>query len=324
MTNETYLETAQNVLGLEIDGLRALREALEPGQSLAAAFTKAVDTIKSSSGRIMVCGMGKSGHIGRKIAATLASTGEAASFVHPGEASHGHLGMITKNDVVLALSNSGETAELGDTIAYCGRFNIPLIAITSGRDSSLGSQADICLLLPKAPEACGETRAPTTSTTMTLALGDALAVALLRDKGFAASDFKNFHPGGKLGAALRKVGDIMNTRDKLPLCAPDASISEVTAVIARDNFGCVGITEGKTLIGVITDGDLRRHIGPDLHTMRAADIMSDSPIYIDEHMLAADALNILTGKHITALFVCKNKQPVGIVHIHDVLKLGVA
>lgn len=319
-----FLKTAREVIALERDGLDALSAALRGDLPLGQSFVKAVDLIKSARGRIIVSGMGKSGHIGRKIAATLASTGEPASFVHPGEASHGDLGMISKDDIVLALSNSGETAELSDIIGYCGRFDIPLMAITSGTDSTLGQAADICLGLPKCPEACGETRAPTTSTTMTLALGDALCVALLRDKGFQASDFKNFHPGGKLGAALRKVSDIMARHDRLPLCAPDDSIADVTQIIARDNFGCVGIVEGEALVGVITDGDLRRALTPDLMTKTASDVMTRNPVFVTEDTLAADALGLLTSKHITALFVCRDNRPVGLVHIHDMLSLGVA
>jgi len=318
-----YLITALGVIDLEMRGLETLHGAL--GKSpLDEAFVKAVDLIKAAPGRVMVSGMGKSGHIGRKIAATLASTGEPASFVHPGEASHGDLGMISTQDVVLALSNSGETKELSDMLAYCKRFDIPLIAITSGAQSSLGKAADALLLLPPAQEACGETRAPTTSTTMTLAMGDALAVALLRDKGFRADDFKNFHPGGKLGAALLKVGDIMNSGGKLPLCAPSDSIADVTQTIAKNNFGCAGITEGGALVGVITDGDLRRHISPKLHSQTAKDVMTHDPVFVTPNTLAADALGLMARKHITSLFVCEGGAPVGILHIHDVLDLGVA
>ena len=323
MTQTPYIDIALDVLKLEMQGLAALSASLESGPS-AQNFVRAVEIIKAAPGRVIVSGMGKSGHIGKKIAATLASTGEPASFVHPGEASHGDLGMISGSDVVLALSNSGETKELSDIIAYCGRFNIPLISITSGHESSLATASDVCLLLPKADEACGETRAPTTSTTMTLALGDALCVALLRDKGFAAKDFKNFHPGGKLGAALRKVGDIMSPPDRLPLCAPDVSISEASQIIAKNNFGCVGITKDDRLIGVITDGDLRRHMSADLHTKTAADVMTKSPVFVTPDTLAADALGLMSQKHITSLFVCDGGRPIGLLHIHDMLELGVA
>lgn len=323
MTQTSPIKTALEVIALETAGLGALAQSLETGV-LAQAFIGAIDLIKAAPGRVIVSGMGKSGHIGRKIAATLASTGEPASFVHPGEASHGDLGMISTSDVVLALSNSGETKELSDIIAYCGRFDIPLISITSGAGSSLASASDVCLLMPKADEACGETRAPTTSTTMTLALGDALCVALLRDKGFEAKDFKNYHPGGKLGAAFKKVGDVMNPADTLPLCLPDATIAQVSDIIAKNNFGCSGIIENGKLTGVITDGDLRRHLSADLLTQTAADVMTKNPVFVTPDTLAADAMAVLAQKHITSLFVCKDGAPVGLLHIHDMLELGVA
>ena len=321
MTQTPHIKTALDVIALEAKGLDALAQSLENGP-LADAFVRAVNIIKTAPGRVIVSGMGKSGHIGRKIAATLASTGEPASFVHPGEASHGDLGMISRSDVVLALSNSGETKELSDMMAYCGRFDIPLLSITSGENSSLASASDVCLLMPKADEACGETRAPTTSTTMTLALGDALCVALLRDKGFEAKDFKSFHPGGKLGAAFKKVGDVMNPADRLPLCAPDAGIEKVSETIAQNNFGCVGIVEGGKLTGVITDGDLRRHLSADLLSQTAKDVMTKNPVFVTEDTLAADALGVLAEKHITTLFVCRGGAPVGLLHIHDMLELG--
>ena len=321
MTQTSHIQTALDVIALERSGLDALTKSLESGP-LSEAFVRAVDIIKSAPGRVIVSGMGKSGHIGRKIAATLASTGEPASFVHPGEASHGDLGMISRSDVVLALSNSGETKELSDMMAYCGRFDIPLLSITSGENSSLASASDVCLLMPKADEACGETRAPTTSTTMTLALGDALCVALLRDKGFEAKDFKSFHPGGKLGAAFKKVGDVMNPADRLPLCAPDAGIEKVSETIAQNNFGCVGIVDGGKLTGVITDGDLRRHLSADLLSQTAKDVMTKNPVFVTEDTLAADALGVLAEKHITTLFVCRDGAPVGLLHIHDMLELG--
>ena len=321
MTQTPHIKTALDVIALEAKGLDALAQSLENGP-LADAFVRAVNIIKTAPGRVIVSGMGKSGHIGRKIAATLASTGEPASFVHPGEASHGDLGMISRSDVVLALSNSGETKELSDMMAYCGRFDIPLLSITSGENSSLASASDVCLLMPKADEACGETRAPTTSTTMTLALGDALCVALLRDKGFEAKDFKSFHPGGKLGAAFKKVGDVMNPADRLPLCAPDAGIDKVSETIAQNNFGCVGIVEGGKLTGVITDGDLRRHLSADLLSQTAKDVMTKNPVFVTEDTLAADALGVLAEKHITTLFVCRDGAPVGLLHIHDMLELG--
>lgn len=323
MTQSPHITTALEVIALETAGLAKLSDALDTGD-LAQAFLRAVDLIKAAKGRVIVSGMGKSGHIGRKIAATLASTGTPASYVHPGEASHGDLGMISGDDVVLGLSNSGETKELSDIIAYCGRFDIPLISITSGAQSSLASASDACLLMPKSDEACGETRAPTTSTTMTLALGDALCVALLRDKGFAAKDFKNFHPGGKLGAAFKKVGDIMNPADRLPLCGPDETIAGVSKIIAENNFGCAGIVRGGKLVGVITDGDLRRHLSDTILSQTAADVMTQNPVFVTKDTLAADAMAVLAQKHITSLFVCEDGAPIGLLHIHDMLELGVA
>ena len=317
-----YITSAKDVLSIEINGLKELADSLDGTNT--ASFTKAVDLIKAATGRTIITGMGKSGHIARKIAATLASTGEPASYVHPGEASHGDLGMIGTEDVVLALSNSGETPELSDIIAYCGRFNIPLIAMTSGETSALGKAADALLLLPKAKEACGETRAPTTSTTMSLALGDALAVALLRDKGFSASDFRNYHPGGKLGAALRKVGDLMSQASDLPIVNADQNVTEVVKEISKHGFGCVGITDDQgALIGMITDGDLRRHFDTDLPNQIASKIMTADPLTISPETLAADALSILSEKQITALFVCVDKKPVGLLHVHDCLTVGV-
>ncbi|PHS36859.1 MAG: KpsF/GutQ family sugar-phosphate isomerase [Robiginitomaculum sp.] len=320
-----YIDTALDTLKLEQRGLEALVADMEntrPGK-LGHAFIRAIELIKQAPGRIIVTGMGKSGHIGRKIASTLASTGTPASFVHPGEASHGDLGMIGAQDIVLALSNSGETRELADILQYCGRFNVPLIAITSGENSALAKAADLVLLLPNAPEACGQTRAPTTSTTMTLALGDALAVVLLRDKGFGDADFKNFHPGGKLGAALKKVSDVMTSCDKLPLCAPDMPIYDAVKIISEANFGCVGVLKDGSLVGVITDGDLRRNITDGFEGKRVLDIMTHNPVYITPGALAVDAIAKMSKYNIQALFVCEDTRPIGILHIHDFLDLGI-
>ncbi len=320
-----YIDTALDTLKLEKRGLEALIRAMEntkPGQ-LGHAFIGAIDLVNSSSGRVIVTGMGKSGHIGRKIASTLASTGEPASFVHPGEASHGDLGMISPRDIVLALSNSGETRELADILQYCGRFGVPLIAITSGAKSTLAKAANIALILPAAAEACGQTRAPTTSTTMTLALGDALAVVLLRGKGFSGADFKNFHPGGKLGASLTKVSDVMTSCDKLPLCSPDMAVYGAVKIISQANFGCVGVLENGKLHGIITDGDLRRNIKAGFDGKKVHEIMTLNPLYITPDALAADAIAKMSKYNIQALFVCEDKQPIGILHIHDFLDLGV-
>lgn len=318
-----HIDVALEVLSTEKNGLEALADALREGGPLASAFVAAIDLIKKMDGRVIVTGMGKSGHIGRKIAATLASTGTPASFVHPGEASHGDLGMIGEKDIVLAISNSGDTPELGDIIAYSGRFNIPLIAITSGPDSALGKAADALLLLPKAAEACGITRAPTTSTTITLALGDALAVALLRDRGFSASDFRNFHPGGKLGAAFRKVRDLMHADRDMPLCPPDTTISEAVTIISAQGFGCIGVIDEERLVGMVTDGDLRRHFDPTLPGRTVGEIMTRQPMTVSPDTLAAEALGLISDRRITALFVVEDGRPVGLLHVHDCLSTGV-
>ena len=321
-----HLQIAREVLSTEINGLEELLSGMdEQGNSpLSQGFLAAVHLIEASNGRVIVTGMGKSGHIAKKIAATLASTGEPASYVHPGEASHGDLGMISQDDIVLALSNSGETPELRDVIDYCGRFNIPLIAITSGAGSALAEAADTALILPPAPEACGETRAPTTSTTMSLALGDALAIALLRGKGFSASDFRNYHPGGKLGAALRKVKHFMHGPEALPLCGLDTPVSDAVLKVSRCGFGCVGITDQDgNLAGIITDGDLRRHFNDNIPGQKAGDIMTPSPKTVTPETLAAEALSVLSEKRITSLFVLEGTKPVGLLHIHDCLSIGV-
>jgi arabinose-5-phosphate isomerase len=320
--------SALRTLGLERAGIAALEAALaaDGPAGLGVAFDAAIARMASAAGRTIVTGMGKSGHIGRKIAATMASTGTPAYFVHPGEASHGDLGMIRQDDVILALSWSGETAELADIITYAKRFSIPLIAITSSADSALGRQADVCLCLPKSEEACPNGLAPTTSTTMQLAMGDALAVALLEARGFSASDFRLYHPGGKLGASLSYVRDVMHAGDRLPLIRPDATMGEAILEISAKGFGCVGVIDpaGK-LIGIVTDGDLRRHMAPDLVTTRVGDIMTSKPRTIVADLLAAEALEILNSRKISALFVLDGEgRPAGVVHLHDLLRVGVA
>lgn len=314
-----YLATARHTLSLEIKGLEAL------SASLADAFIHAVDTMGDATGRVIVTGIGKSGHIGRKIAATLASTGTPSHFVHASEASHGDLGMITRDDVVLALSWSGETAELRDLIDYTKRFSIPLVSMTSGPESALAEAADVALLLPKVEEACPNgLAAPTTSTTMQLALGDALATALLERKGFSPADFKNFHPGGKLGAMLAHVSDIMHQGDELPLTSPDMAMSEAIVVMTRKGLGCLGAIDGDgNLIGLITDGDLRRHMGDDLLSRTVGDIMTRDPKVLRPATLASEALNFLNDKKITSIFIVEGNRPVGLVHIHDFLRAGV-
>lgn len=312
------------VLETEKAGLDALLEALARDDlPLAMAVTEAVQTISVATGRTIVTGMGKSGHVARKIAATLASTGTAALYVHPGEASHGDLGMIEDEDVVIALSNSGETPELGDIIGYCGRFDIPLIGMTSGAGSTLAEASNIRLIVPKSPEACGITKAPTTSTTQMLALGDALSVALLRKKGFSERDFHTFHPGGKLGAALKRVTDLMHHK-RMPLCTPDTAFSEVVTTITDGGFGCCGVLDGERLIGIITDGDIRRALASDTAGQTAGALMTRNPRTIQEDGLAAEALSMLSEFKITALFIVNAGQvPVGILHVHDCLAIGV-
>ena len=311
---ENYLETAARVIADEETGLRLLREGL--GNS----FVAAVETILGARGRVIVSGMGKSGHIARKIAATFASTGTPAQFVHPAEASHGDLGMVTQDDVALVLSNSGETPELADLIAHTRRFEIPMIGVASRPDSTLLRQADVALVLPQAPEADGSGVVPTTSTTMTLALGDALAVALMEHRRFTPEQFRVFHPGGKLGARLSKVRDLMHT--DLPLVHEATPMAEALLEITAKGFGVAGVTaaDGR-LIGIITDGDLRRHMRG-LLDQTAAEVMTRSPQVIAPDALAEAAVAVMDARKITCLFVVENDRPVGIIHIHDCLRAG--
>lgn len=311
---------ARRVLGLEQAGLEALANALGEG------FSAAVGHILSASGRVVVTGMGKSGHVGRKIAATLSSTGTPALYVHPGEASHGDLGMIANGDVVVALSNSGDTAELSDIIVYARRFAIPLIAVTAKAESTLAKQAHCVLLLPPAQEACPMGLAPTTSTTMMLALGDALAVAVLERKGFSSQDFHLLHPGGSLGRRLLRVADVMHGREELPLTRPNTTMQDAILVMTTRRFGCVGVADDSgRLIGIITDGDLRRHMNADLLGQSAEEVMTPAPKTIRAELLAAEALGLMNRGAITSLFVVDdNECPVGILHIHDCLRAGVA
>jgi len=313
-----HLDIASEVIDLEILGLRALKNALD------GSFSDAVEALRKADGRIVVTGMGKSGYVARKIAATFSSTGSPAVFVHPGEASHGDLGMISGRDVILALSKSGETGELGDLLAFAARFSIPIVAITCQSGSTLAKAADAALVLPPAKEACGETRAPTTSTTMMMAAGDALAVVMLRERGFTADDFQGFHPGGNLGAALRRVTDLMHGPDRLPLATPSTPMAELVKIISAAGFGCAGIVDDhEALVGIITDGDLRRHYGSNIAKLTAGDVMTESPRTAPPEALAGDVLALMSREKITALFVVKDKRPVGIVHVHDCLSTGV-
>jgi arabinose-5-phosphate isomerase len=313
------IAVAQRVLRVEADALMDLAAGLD------ASFARSVGLLAGITGRVVVTGMGKSGHIARKIAATLASTGTPALWVHPGEASHGDLGMIGHDDAVIALSNSGDTAELCDIVAYAKRFRIPLIGITRRAYSSLAEQSDVALILPPSPEACPLGLAPTTSTTLMLALGDALAVALLERRGFSAADFKVFHPGGQLGRQLLRVTEMMHTDGELPLAPLDIKVSEAILIMTAKRFGCVGLTgrDGK-LEGIITDGDLRRHMNPDLLSLPAEAVMTANPKTIRPSTLAGEALGIMNAMAITSLFVTDEGRPVGIIHIHDCLRAGVA
>jgi arabinose-5-phosphate isomerase len=314
------LSVARRVIRAEIDGLEELATALD------GAFGTALDLCAAARGRLIVTGIGKSGHVARKIAATLASTGTPAQFVHPAEASHGDLGMIGVDDAILALSNSGETGELADIIGYSRRFKIPLIAITGGCSSALAEAADAVLLLPRAAEACPMGLAPTTSTTMMIALGDALAIALLERKGFSPAAFQLLHPGGRLGRRLLRVGDIMHAGDDVPLVAPDAPMSEAILVMSAKSFGCVGVcgADGR-LVGVITDGDLRRHMNDRLLARTVGEIMHREPKTITAAHLAAEAIGLMNRFAITALFVVDEAQrPAGFLHMHDCLRAGVA
>lgn len=316
-------ESALRTLDLEGEGLLALRSALEG--ALGDNLIRAVEALARAKGRVIVTGIGKSGHVGQKLAATFASTGTPAFFVHPSEASHGDLGMITPDDAIVALSWSGESVELGNILTYSRRFRVPLLAITSRSDSTLAKQSDVVLELPRAKEACPHGLAPTTSTTMQLALGDCLAVALMEHKGFSAHDFKMFHPGGSLGAALKFVADIMHTGDRLPLVDEDVPMTAALVTMTQKSFGCLGILDSKgRLAGVITDGDLRRHMDADLLAARTADIMTKKPKSVAPDTLASAALEMLNASRITALFVVEKGKPVGIIHIHDLLRAGVA
>jgi arabinose-5-phosphate isomerase len=317
------LASALRTLGAERDGLTTLMESI--GNGLGDVFAGAVACISESQGRVIVSGMGKSGHVARKIAATLASTGTPAHYVHPAEASHGDIGMIRPEDVILALSWSGETTELADLIGYAKRFRVPLIAITSSADSTLGRQADLCLALPKAREACPNGLAPTTSTTMQLALGDALAVALLERRGFTAEHFRVYHPGGKLGAQLKLIRDVMHVGERLPVVPLGTRMDRAIEEISAKGFGCVIVTNGDaTLAGIVTDGDLRRNLRPDLGSLLVDEIMTRSPRTIAPDALVASALELQETSKITALIVVENGRPVGLVHYLDLLRVGVA
>lgn len=319
MSDHAHVETARRVLGLEAEALSLLARSLDD------RFVTAVETILKARGRVICTGIGKSGHVARKIAATMASTGTQAYFVHATEASHGDLGMIGSGDVVLALSKSGETKELADMLSYAKRHSIPLLGMTAKADSTLGRAADILLLLPDAAEACAETNAPTTSTTLMIALGDALAVALLESKGFKADHFKMFHPGGKLGAMLRTAADVMHTSAELPLVETGTPFIEAVKTMSAKGFGVLGVTRPDgALAGLVTDGDLRRYLTSGRTADIIDDVMTRSPRTAEPGSLAADVLRTMNERKITQVFVVEGGKPVGLIHMHDLLRAGLA
>src|SRR5512134_959545 len=321
LANETEdgLASARRVLRLEAAGIDALAKSLDE------RFIRALQLLEKVTGRVIVTGMGKSGHVARKIAATFASTGTPASFVHPAEASHGDLGMVTEHDAVIALSNSGETAELADLVTYAKRYEIPLIGITGRGASTLADAADVSLVLPDSPEACPMGLAPTTSTTVMLALGDAIAVALLERKGFSADDFRLLHPGGKLGRMLLRVRAIMHSDDAIPIAPRHMAMSEALLIMTAKSFGCVGIVDDEgRLQGIVTDGDLRRHMSDNMLSLTTGEVMTPRPRTISRDALASEALGVMNSRSITNLFVVEDGRPVGIIHVHDCLRAGVA
>ena len=321
MSNQDII-SAKKTIETEIAALREMESSFDED------LTKALDILENTKGRIIVTGMGKSGHIARKIAATFASTGSPAFFVHPAEASHGDLGMLTSNDTIIAISNGGESKELSDVLAYSKRYDIPLIAMTKNPDSTLGKAGDYLLRLPMAPEACPIGMAPTSSTTATLVLGDVLAVALMERKGFSTVDYKQRHPGGKLGAMLKKVSDLMHSGNEMPIVSEDTLMHDALLEMTSKMLGCVGIVNDNGILqGIITDGDLRRCLSPNLITQKASDIMTRNPKTIAPDVMAVEALKMMnnTGKGITQLFVIDpDNKPIGVIHIHDCLRIGVA
>ncbi len=321
MPENKDIQIAKQTIDREIEALRVLENSLDE------TLSKALDVLQQTKGRVIITGMGKSGHIARKIAATMASTGTPSFFLHPGEASHGDLGMITTDDTIIAISNGGESKELSDILVYCRRFNVPTIAITKNPQSSLGQNCDMILKLPDNGEACPLGLAPMSSTTATLVMGDVLAANLMVRKGFTAEDFKLRHPGGKLGAILRHVSDIMHTGEEMPLVSEDAIMQDALITMSAKMLGCVGIvnTQGD-LVGMITDGDLRRWMAPNLIEEKVSKVMTKNPRTIRAEALIAEAVNVMnnTGRGITNLFVVDGKKPIGIIHIHDCLRAGVS
>jgi len=324
LARAAQVRMGRRVLELEAAALQQCAASLDD------AFAEACERLLATEGRVVTSGMGKSGHVARKIAATLASTGTPAFFVHPSEASHGDLGMVAHGDLVLALSNSGETPELGDLITYTRRFSLPLVGLVGRAPSTLADEADVALVLPPIAEACPMGLAPTTSTTAMMAMGDALAAAVVAARGFDRADFAVFHPGGKLGARLVRVRDVMHAGEDMPLIAPDRPMSEAIVEMTAKRLGCVGVVDGRRLVGIVTDGDLRRHLGASsLLESAVGDVMTPAPRTIAADALAAEALAQMTdaAPHVTQLFVVArdgDEAPVGVVHLHDCLHVGVA
>jgi arabinose-5-phosphate isomerase len=318
---DAAIQSAMRTVTTEQAGIAALADALENG--LSGPFAQAVDVLAGIGGRVIVTGVGKSGHIGSKLAATLASTGTPAFFVHPAEANHGDLGMIAKDDAIIAMSWSGESAELKGIVAYARRFSIPLIAITAGENSSLAKEATVVLLLPRVQEACPHGLAPTTSTLLQLVIGDALAVALLEERGFTADHFRTFHPGGQLGAHLTHVSEIMRTGDQIPLALRGTKMPEAVMTLSKKKVGCVCIVEEDgRLAGIITDGDVARNLHRDLREIAVEEVMTTTPKTVSPETLAGKAVAMLDEYRISALVVTEGGRPVGIVHFHDFLRLG--
>lgn len=319
-----YAASAMKTLDIEIQALETLKQALRAPE-MALSVDRAIKVLAATQGRVIVTGMGKSGHIARKIAATMRSTGTTALYLHPGEASHGDLGVISKQDVVLAITWSGETAELGDILHYCNHYGVSLIVATSHAESTAGRAADICLVMPSVKEACPNELAPTSSTTLQLVLGDALAVALIEARGFTSSDFRVFHPGGKLGAQLTPVRDIMGTGEAIPRVDGTASLINATVEMSRKRYGCTAVVDANDkLIGAFTDGDLRRCIAAyDLNDNIGLH-MSPNPLAVPPDTLVSEALRILNENAVSVLFVEEDGKLVGIVHMHDIVRTGVA
>ncbi len=313
---KTIINSAKKTLSTEVKGLRTLSNTFNN------TFYNAVKTIYNTKGRVIVTGIGKSAHIGNKISATLSSTGTPSFFVHATEASHGDLGSIKKNDSVIAISNSGETNELSDIINYIKRYNIPLISITSNPKSALHRKSTHGILYKKQQEACPLNLAPTTSTTITLVIGDCIAISLLEMRGFKQNQFKNFHPGGNIGKDLKKVSEIMHTKNKIPLARENEKMSKVLIQMTKKSFGCIGVINKNNLIGIITDGDLRRNMDNEFLNKKAYEIMTKNPTIADKNLLVGEAINIMNENKITGLFVCEKNKPIGIVHIHDLLRLS--